>query len=111
MKRLDLWKLSLLNVFASPVRSLLTVLGMAIGIGAILAVVTLGEAGRVQVRSEMGRLGIDKVWLTAGEEKITQGDASVLSERLQVSAAETVYLPVKAEHGFHEADAVVIGCT
>lgn len=111
MKRLDLWKLSLLNVFASPVRSLLTVLGMAIGIGAILAVITLGEAGRVQVRSEMGRLGIDKVWLTAGEEKITQGDAGVLSKRLQVSAAETVYLPVKAEHGFHEEDAVVIGCT
>ena len=38
MKRRDLWRLSLLNLFASPVRSLLTVLGFAIGAAAILAV-------------------------------------------------------------------------
>lgn len=41
MKRYDFWKLSLLNIFAAPARSVLTVLGMAIGIGAILAVITL----------------------------------------------------------------------
>ena len=48
MKRFDLWKLSLLNVFSCPVRSILTVLGFAIGVAAILAVLTLGEAGREQ---------------------------------------------------------------
>ena len=67
MKRYDFWKLSLLNIFAAPARSVLTVLGMAIGIGAILAVITLGDAGRAQVKSEMTRLGIDRVWLTAAE--------------------------------------------
>lgn len=41
VKRYDFWKLSLLNIFAAPARSVLTVLGMAIGIGAILAVITL----------------------------------------------------------------------
>ena len=63
MKSSELWKLGMLNVFAAPVRSFLTVLGMAIGIAAILAVLTLGNAGQIQVRSEMNRLGIDKVWI------------------------------------------------
>ena len=54
MKRYDFWKLSLLNIFAAPARSVLTVLGMAIGIGAILAVITLGDAGRAQVTKRDG---------------------------------------------------------
>lgn len=80
MKRYDFWKLSLLNIFAAPARSVLTVLGMAIGIGAILAVITLGDAGRAQVKSEMARLGIDRVWLTASEgQTLRHGDAQLLS--------------------------------
>ena len=54
VKRYDFWKLSLLNIFAAPARSVLTVLGMAIGIGAILAVITLGDAGRAQVTKRDG---------------------------------------------------------
>lgn len=111
MKRMDLWKLSLLNVFASPVRSLLTVLGMAIGVGAILAVVTLGEAGRVQVRAEMGRLGIDKVWLTAGESKLSQGDAALLAKRLNAPAGEAVYLTATVRVKERGSEAAVVGCT
>ena len=42
MKWRDQWQLSFRNIFSAPVRSLLTVLGMSIGIGAILAVLTLG---------------------------------------------------------------------
>ena len=38
MKWRDQWQLSFRNIFSAPVRSLLTVLGMSIGIGAILAV-------------------------------------------------------------------------
>lgn len=67
MKRLDLWKLSVRNVFSVPVRSLLTVLGFAIGVAAILAVLTLGEAGREQVQSEMGRLGVDRIWVAEAD--------------------------------------------
>ena len=112
MKRLDLWKLSLLNVFTSPVRSLLTILGMAIGIGAILAVITLGEAGRTQVRSEMARLGIDKVWLSASqEEPLRLGDGQLLADALEVTAAETAYLPVKAVCGEREQTLTLVGCT
>lgn len=111
MKTLDLWKLSLRNVLASPVRSLLTVLGIAIGAGAILAVLTLGEAGRIQVHSEMGRLGIDRVWITAGEERLMREDAVLIAKRMNLQMGEAAYLPV--EMGFRDQveETVIIGCT
>lgn len=112
MKRFDLWKLSLLNVFSVPVRAMLTVLGFAIGVAAILAVLTLGEAGRLQVQSEMGRLGIDKVWLTAADgESLRRGDGAMLRETTGTATAELAYLPlvVYTMHGEQE-DTTVIGC-
>lgn len=112
MKRYDFWRLSILNIFASPVRSVLTVLGMAIGIGAILAVLTLGDAGKVQVKNEMARLGIDKVWLTAeGEEQLRHGDAQLLSDALQTTVTEQVYAPAAVWCGHMQATSVVVGCT
>lgn len=112
MKRYDFWKLSLLNISASPIRSVLTVLGIAIGIGAILAVLTLGDAGKEQVQSEMARLGIDKVWLTAGEEgTLKHGDAELLSGALGTTATEQVYLPVQIRGGEEEMAGVLVGCS
>jgi len=112
MKRFDLWKLSLLNVFSSPVRSMLTVLGFAIGVAAILAVLTLGDAGRIQVESEMGRLGIDRIWLTAAEDRaFEKGTGEWLAETIGVEAEELVYLPavICAQNG-ESAATMIVGC-
>lgn len=65
MKLRDAIHLAAVNIFQTPMRSILTVLGLAIGIGAILAVMTLGDAGQQQVEMEMTRMGVDKVWITA----------------------------------------------
>lgn len=107
----DLWRLSVRNIFAAPLRSFLTVLGMAIGIGAILAVLTLGEAGRNQVREEMTRLGIDRVWLTANEAgQLRQGDGPLLSRKLSMTATEQAYLPAEIACGQRTAEAMVMAC-
>lgn len=111
MKIRDLWRLGIRNISAAPLRSALTVLGMAIGIGAILAVLTLGEAGRNQVRQEMGRLGIDRVWLTAsGTESLRQGDAAFLGREMGIPAAEQVYLPTEISCGGNKLEAMVVAC-
>lgn len=112
MKRYDFWKLSLLNITSSPTRSVLTVLGMAIGIGAILAVLTLGDAGKNQVQSEMARLGIDRVWLTAAQgDRLTRGDAELLSAELGTTATEQAYAPVKVAAGERQTAGVAVGCS
>lgn len=112
MKWRDQWQLSFRNIFAAPVRSLLTMLGMSIGIGAILAVLTLGTAGRNQVRAEMTRLGIDRVWLTAArqEEPLMRGDGALLNRELKVAAAEQLTVPVKIAVGDKESETLLVGC-
>lgn len=112
MKWRDQWQLSFRNIFSAPVRSLLTVLGMSIGIGAILAVLTLGTAGRNQVRAEMTRLGIDRVWLTAAcqEEPLMRGDGALLKRELKVAAAEQLIVPVKIAVGEKESETLLVGC-
>ena len=112
MKWRDQWQLSFRNIFAAPVRSLLTVLGMSIGIGAILAVLTLGTAGRNQVRAEMTRLGIDRVWQTAArqEEPLMRGDGALLNRELKVAAAEQLTVPVKIAVGDKESETLLVGC-
>ena len=112
MKWRDPWQLSFRNIFSAPVRSLLTVLGMSIGIGAILAVLTLGTAGRNQVRAEMTRLGIDRVWLTAArqEEPLMRGDGALLKRELKVAAAEQLTVPVKIAVGDKESETLLVGC-
>ena len=112
MKWRDQWQLSFRNIFSAPVRSLLTVLGMSIGIGAILAVLTLGTAGRNQVRAEMTRLGIDRVWLTAArqEEPLMRGDGALLKRELKIAAAEQLTVPVKIAVGDKESETLLVGC-
>ena len=107
----ELWKLGMLNVFSAPVRSFLTVLGMAIGIAAILAVLTLGNAGQMQVRSEMNRLGIDKVWITSdGINTLKAGDGQRISNALSIVATEQIYLTAQVTAGDTTSENVIVGC-
>ena len=43
------------------VRTMLTILGLAIGVAAVLTVLTLGAAGEDRVEAEIAKLGVDKV--------------------------------------------------
>ena len=65
MKVRDAMWLSATNLIKNPMRTLLTILGLGVGVAAILTVITLGAAGEVQVEREIDKLGVDKVWLTA----------------------------------------------
>lgn len=49
-------------------KTLLTILGLGIGVGSVVTVITLGTAGEKQVEREIARLGVDKIWITAGDE-------------------------------------------
>lgn len=65
MKLRDTVWLSATNLIKNPMRTLLTILGLGVGVAAILTVITLGAAGQVQVEREIDKLGVDKVWLMA----------------------------------------------
>src|SRR4030095_12612472 len=79
---------SLWALFRNKTRSLLTVLGIAIGIAAMICVVAVGEAGQRQVEQQLNNLGDNLVWIerggravngvrtgTQGTTTLTMGDA------------------------------------
>src|SRR5579859_1458132 len=67
-------KLEFLGLLASSVwallrnklRSVLTILGITIGIAAVMCVVAIGKAGQVRVEQQMQNLGDNFVWIEAG---------------------------------------------
>ena len=57
---------SLRALFRNKMRSTLTVLGITIGIGAVICVVAIGQAGSEQVQKQLDNLGDNFVWIEAG---------------------------------------------
>src|SRR6266404_2629128 len=50
----------------NKMRSVLTVLGITIGIGAVICVVAIGQAGSGQIQQQLQNLGDNFVWIEAG---------------------------------------------
>ncbi|HET6844707.1 MAG TPA: ABC transporter permease [Candidatus Angelobacter sp.] len=53
-------------LFRNKMRSLLTVLGITIGIAAVICVVAIGKAGQARVEQQLNNLGDNFVWIEAG---------------------------------------------
>ncbi len=116
MRIWDTFLLSLRSVFQTPLRSVLTVLGLAIGIGAIMAVVAIGEAGQLEVESQLTRIGVGRAWIrpAQGEERmLVREDAQVV--RAAVPAIGTIasavsYRAVSVQYRDEVAQALLVGC-
>src|SRR5258708_37639279 len=55
----------------NKMRSSLTVLGVTIGIGAVICVVALGTAGSDRIQEQLALLGDNLVWVEAGGRNVT----------------------------------------
>ena len=92
MKLRDAMWLSATNLIKNPMRTLLTILGLGVGVAAILTVITLGAAGQVQVEREIDKLGVDKVWLTAASgSRLTTDSAAAVAEASGAPACAAAY--------------------
>ncbi len=66
--------MNLKNIFAEAVtalkrhwiRSLLTILGISIGVGAFIAVVAIGNAGSSSIEDQLQSIGDNFIWVEAG---------------------------------------------
>ena len=70
-------------------RSALTMLGISIGIGAVVLVVALGQAGKARAEEALQNLGDNLVWVEAGSRNIagvrtgTHGTTSLMIDDAQ----------------------------
>ena len=61
-----LFRSALVALLRNKMRSILTVLGITIGIAAVICVVAIGNAGQARVQQQLNNLGDNFVWIEAG---------------------------------------------
>jgi putative ABC transport system permease protein len=66
MNRAALFRSALIALLRNKMRSILTVLGITIGIAAVICVVAIGKAGQARVEQQLNNLGDNFVWIEAG---------------------------------------------
>src|SRR5246500_2291170 len=66
MNRAALLRSALVALLRNKMRSILTVLGITIGIAAVICVVAIGKAGQSRVEQQLNNLGDNFVWIEAG---------------------------------------------
>lgn len=62
--------IALRALLRNKIRSLLTVLGITIGIAAVICVVAIGNAGQKRVEQQLNNLGDNFVWIEAGSRAV-----------------------------------------
>src|SRR3982075_4389754 len=65
-----LFRSALVALLRNKMRSILTVLGITIGIAAVICVVAIGNAGQARVQQQLNNLGDNFVWIEAGRRAV-----------------------------------------
>jgi putative ABC transport system permease protein len=66
MKTFDIFRLSLSHVKKSKLRSWLTIIGIIIGVAAVVAIISIGQGLQASVQARLGSLGADLITVTPG---------------------------------------------
>ncbi|APZ53823.1 ABC transporter permease [Salipiger abyssi] len=114
-------RLALLAITRNALRSFLTVLGVVIGVAAVIAMVTIGQGSSEQVTADVESLGSDVLMLRPGSSfggpgvsdtvaEFTLRDADALGELSVLSAvAPVVNSPATAVYGNANSSTTVTG--
>ena len=97
----DALRLALSALRGGIVRTMLTILGLGVGVGAVLTVLTLGDAGQLRVESEIVKLGVNKVWVRPKDDSysLRASDATALYDATKAPACAGAYTVSTVRHG------------
>src|SRR3981189_3133112 len=92
-----LFRSAVVALMRNKMRSVLTVLGITIGIAAVICVVAIGKAGQARVEQQLNNLGDSLVWIEAdrravngvrtgthGTKSLTVGDAIAVKNQISL---------------------------
>ncbi|MFH1235009.1 MAG: ABC transporter permease [Candidatus Diapherotrites archaeon] len=66
MRFFDLFRLALNSILHRKLRSWLTLLGIVIGVGAVVAIISMGEGAQASIDQQLSSFGADMITVTAG---------------------------------------------
>src|SRR5438445_5466966 len=109
-----LFRSAMVALLRNKMRSILTVLGITIGIAAVICVVAIGKAGQARVEQQLNNLGDNFVWIEAGgravngvrtgthdTKTLTVSDATAIKNQISIikSVSPNVDDPVQVVYG------------
>jgi putative ABC transport system permease protein len=62
----SIWNEAMKSLLRNRIRTVLTILGLVVGIAAFICVVGVGEAGSAKVQEQLQKLGDNMIWIEAG---------------------------------------------
>lgn len=74
MNVIESFNMAIFNIFANKTRSILTMLGIIIGIASVIAVVSLGKGGRYKITGEFEKMGATRVNVAVNRTKAQKND-------------------------------------
>ncbi len=98
------FRIALVNLLDNKMRSALTMLGMTIGVGAVILLLSLGQAFDSFIRGRFQSLGSNLIFVSGAEnilgelEKLTADDVEALSDPQRVPAALAI-MPASVRSG------------
>jgi putative ABC transport system permease protein len=122
--RFEVFLIALAALRANLLRSLLTMLGIVIGIAAVIAMIALGDGAQQSVRDRIARLGtttlqIDATWVRSGgvqtnvRKRVTIDDVNSINERAPhiVAVEPQQDKDLQIQLGSKNASVKVVGAT
>ncbi|MFX0543539.1 ABC transporter permease [Roseovarius sp. S4756] len=83
-------RLALQAILRNAMRSFLTVLGIVIGVAAVIAMVTVGQGSTAQVQSDVAKLGTNLLMIRPGQAQSGPGGAPVSAPSLTLKDVEAI---------------------
>lgn len=68
------FKIALSSLLTNKLRSILTMLGIIVGIGSVIAVISLGEGGKAAILGEFNEIGASTIIISADRNKASKDD-------------------------------------
>lgn len=94
MTTLDAFRLAVSGLRGNALRTLLSILGLSVGVGAVITVLALSDAGEIRVEQEIEKLGVNKVWIRQKDDSrsvLSMGTAQQLESVVMSPACAATY--------------------
>lgn len=109
MKPLELFKIAVKSIRSNKIRSLLTMLGLIIGISSVVTILSVGDGTTNSISSSLGALGGNNISISeSADETILPGDRITIedAEQLKTAFPEMIKaaVPISSEMAFVRAD-------
>jgi putative ABC transport system permease protein len=114
MKLVDILVISFRNLSQRSLRSWLTILGIVIGVAAVVSMLSIGEGMRNSINSQLSVFGQDLIMVTSGSVRTGGGDITgiiraFMSTRGMISLSEKDVETIRSVEGVKGVEGIIIG--